>query len=398
VTAPAVADTTDAVRAMLEPRRVAVVGASARPGSFGERLTFEVGRSPAPLEVHLVNPSYDRIGDQPCVPSLEAIEGPVDLVLLGVPDAAVEEQLALAARRGDRAAVLYGSLFDVDHPGDPVRRDRVAAIARAGGMALCGAGCMGFVNVTAGVRALGYVERDPLPHGPVALVTHSGSVFSAILRTRRHLGFTLVVSSGQELVTTTASYLDYALELEGTRVVGLVLETLREADRMREVLARAAERDVAVVALTVGGSVSGRAMVAAHSGALAGSDGAWEALFDAYGVIRVSDLDELTDTLELFAAGRPVVPGGSGIATVHDSGAERALVVARRPVRPLGPGHRSASGAPARPRPGGRQPARCLEHRGRHRRSLRRVPVGDGRRQFGVGRGHGRRSGRGVRR
>ena len=76
----------------------------------------------------------------------------------------------------------------------------------------------------------------------MAVVTHSGSVFSAILRTRRHLGFTLVVSSGQELVTTTASYLEYALDLEGTRVVGLVLETLREPDRMRAALARAADR------------------------------------------------------------------------------------------------------------------------------------------------------------
>jgi acyl-CoA synthetase (NDP forming) len=327
VTGPAVTDTSDAVRAMLEPRRVAVVGASARPGSFGERLVSEVGASPAPLEVHLVNPRYDRIGDRTCVPSLDAIAGPVDLVLLGVPDDAVEEQLALAARRGDRAAVLYGSLFDSDHPGDSARRDRVAAVARAGGMALCGGGCMGFVNVAAGVRAVGYVERDPLPHGPVAVITHSGSVFSAILRTRRHLGFTVVVSSGQELVTTTASYLDYALDLEGTRVVGLVLETLREPDRMRAALARAADRDVVVVAVTVGNSVSGRAMVAAHSGALAGADGAWEALFDAYGVVRVSDLDELADTLELFAAGRRAGPGGAGIATVHDSGAERALVV-----------------------------------------------------------------------
>ena len=196
-------------------------------------------------------------------------------------------------------------------------------------MALCGGGCMGFVNVARGLRAIGYVERDPLPSGPVALVTHSGSVFSALLRTRRHLGFSLVVSAGQELVTGTPDYLDYALGLEGTRVVGLVLETLRDPDGLRAALHRAAELDVTVVALTVGASQAGRAMVAAHSGALAGADGAWEALFDAYGVVRVHDLDELGDTLELFAAGRRAGPPGpgAGIATVHDSGAERALVV-----------------------------------------------------------------------
>ena len=311
---------------MLEPRRVAVVGASARPGSFGDRLVSQLARSTAPVDVHLVNPRYETVHGLPCVPTLAKIDGPVDLVLMGVPDAVVETQLVAAASRGDRSAVLYGSLFDGEHPTDGGLRPRLASIARSAGMALCGGGCMGFVNVTAGVRAVGYVERDTLPRGPVAFISHSGSVFSAVLRTRRHLGFSLVVSAGQELVTTAASYLEYVLEVGETRVVGLLLETLRDPDLMRAGLARAAEEGVAVVALTVGGSEAGRAMVAAHSGTLGGADGAWEALFDAYGVVRVGDLDELTDTIELFAAGRRAPAGGQGIATVHDSGAERALV------------------------------------------------------------------------
>ena len=345
--APSTGTDPAAVRAMLEPRRVAVVGGSERPGSFGERLVAQLMRSTALLDVQVVNPRYDTVLGLPCVPTLDEIDGPVDLVLIGIPDAVVEDQLILAARRGDRSAVLYGSLFDGGHPIDGGRRDRVASIARSAGMALCGGGCMGFVNVAAGVRAVGYVERDTLPHGPVAFISHSGSVFSAVLRTRRHLGFTLVVSAGQELVTTAASYLEYVLDAGGTRVVGLLLESLRDADLMRAGLARAAEQGVAVVALTVGGSETGRAMVAAHSGTLAGADGAWEALFDAYGVVRVGDLDELTDTLELFAAGRRVAPGGRGIATVHDSGAERALVADLAesvgvPFAPLGDdtGHR----------------------------------------------------------
>ena len=98
-------------------------------------------------------------------------------------------------------------------------------------MAVCGAGCMGFVNVTYGLRAVGYVEPDPLPAGPVALITHSGSVFSALLRTRRALGFTVAVSSGQELVTTAAQYAEYALSLPETRVLALVLEAIREPGR-----------------------------------------------------------------------------------------------------------------------------------------------------------------------
>ena len=249
-------------------------------------------------------------------------------------------------------------------------------------MELCGAGCMGFVNVAHGLRAIGYIEPDPLPAGPVALVTHSGSVFSAMLRSGRAIGFTLAVSSGQELVTAAAAYLEYALALPETRVLALVLEAIREPDRLRPVLAGAAARDIPVVLLTVGSSASGQAMVAAHSGALAAEDGGWEALADAYGVHRVGDLAELADTLELFAIGRraklpavatapapasqpgaadpreprqprtpPVPPSpagrhgrgarrwraapatrtaggaGTGIATVHDSGLERAHAV-----------------------------------------------------------------------
>jgi acetate---CoA ligase (ADP-forming) len=333
--APAARTTLDPARPglapMLEARSIALVGASPRPGTFGQRMVEEVAKSPSRPEVHLVNPRYQEISGRRCVASLDDLDGPVDLVLLAVPDAALEQQLTLAARRGDRSAVIFGNAHE-DPAAGPGLRERLAAIARSGGMQLCGAGCMGFVNVTRGLRAIGYTEPDPLPAGPVALVTHSGSVFSAMLRVRRAIGYTLAVSSGQELVTTAASYLDYALGLPETRVLALVLEAIREPARLRQVLARAAARGLPVVLLAAGRSASGRMMVAAHSGALAADDGGWEAVARAYGVHRVSDLAELTDTLELFAVGRRAASppaGGSppaGVATVHDSGLERAHV------------------------------------------------------------------------
>lgn len=303
---------------MLEARSVAVVGASERPWSFGLRLATEVLRSPARPDVHLVHPRHREVLGRPCVPTLADVPDPVDLVLLGVPDRVLPDQLALASKRDDAGAVVFGTA-----PG--IADELVAA---AGPMAVCGAGCMGFVNVARGVRAIGYLEREELPTGPIALVTHSGSVFSALLRTHRRLEYSLAVSSGQELVTTTADYLRYALGLPETRVVGLFLETMRDVPKLRAALARAAAQDVPVVALTVGGSSSGRAFVDAHSGALAGDDAAWEALFAAHGVHRVANLDELADSLEMFAIGRRARPSppDAGIATVHDSGAERVLV------------------------------------------------------------------------
>ncbi|HEY7278066.1 MAG TPA: CoA-binding protein, partial [Trebonia sp.] len=295
-----------------------------------------------------------------CYPGLADLPEAVDLALLAVPDLALEEQVRAAAKAGARSAVIFGSAVDPDAAvpdagaAGPGLRERIAGAAQDAGMAVCGGGCMGFVNVARGLRAIGYVEPDPLPAGPVALVTHSGSVFSALLRTRRAFGFTVAVSSGQELVTSAAAYARYALTLPETKVLALVLEAIRDATALRDVLADAAARDIPVLLLAAGTSGASRSLVAAHSGALAAGDGAWQALASAYGVHRVGDLAELADTLELFAltgtrrsAGTAARGGpldvAQGIATVHDSGFERAHVadVAAAlgvPFAPLGDG------------------------------------------------------------
>jgi acyl-CoA synthetase (NDP forming) len=310
-----------AVAAMLDARSVAVVGASGRPGSFGERMVTEVLRSEGDRRVHPVNPAYDSVAGLPCVPALGDLDEAPDLVLLGVGDKRLPGQLAAAAAVGARSAVVFGSALA------PGVRDRLRSIAVDAGMALCGAGCMGFWNVRTGLRALGYVERPSAPVGPISVITHSGSVFSTLLRTRRRLGFDLVVSSGQELVTTTADYVDHVVEATATRLLTLVVETVREGGRLRASLRHARDAGLEVVVLPVGGSPLGAGMVAAHSGAVAGDDATWEALCDDTGSIRVHDLDELANTLELLAAPRRSGRGrGAGLATVHDSGAERTLL------------------------------------------------------------------------
>jgi acyl-CoA synthetase (NDP forming) len=312
----------DPLTVMLEARSVALVGASPRPGSLGARMISEVAKSPRKPATYLVNPGHQAIGPDRVYPSLDALPEPVDLALLAVPDAALEEQVKACADATARSVVIFGSAFDSQQ--SPGLRGTIAAIAGSAGLPVCGAGCMGFVNVARGLRAIGYAEPDPLRKGPVALVTHSGSVFSALLRCRRAFGFSVAVSSGQELVTPAAAYARYALSLPETKVLALVLEAIRDGPALRAVLATAAERDVPVVLLTAGSSAKGRPLVAAHSGALAAGDGAWQALASAYGVHRVGDLAELADTLELLSAGRRAV--GGGLATVHDSGFERAHV------------------------------------------------------------------------
>ena len=221
--------------------------------------------------------------------------------------------------------MIFASGYEESRGGAPPLTERLATIARDAGMAVCGGNCMGFANLERRVRALGFYEPKDAPVGGVTFLSHSGSAFSALIHNDRALGLNLAVSAGQEFVTTIADYLRYALGLGSTKAVGLFIETVRDPDGFRNALALANERDVPVVALKVGREERTRELVAAHSGALAGEDGAYEALFDAYGVSRVESLDEMADTLALFAAGRRAGPGG--LASVHDSGGERALLV-----------------------------------------------------------------------
>jgi acyl-CoA synthetase (NDP forming) len=310
---------------MLEARSVAVVGASVREGSVGNQSVVELIEGRFGGRIVPVNPKYDEILGLPCVASVAEIAEPVDLVILAVSNALLEEQLRLAAEAGAGSAVIFASGYEEPREGVPPLTERLSTIARSHGMAICGGNCMGFANLERRVRALGFYEPKDAPVGGVTFLSHSGSAFSAMIHNDRALGLNLAVSAGQEFVTTVADYLRYALGLESTRAVGLFIETVRDPDGFRSALELANERDIPVVALKVGREERTRELVAAHSGALAGEDGAYEALFDAYGVSRVESLDEMADTLALFSAGRRAGPGA--LASVHDSGGERALLV-----------------------------------------------------------------------
>jgi len=314
-----------ALECMLEARSVAVVGASAREGSVGNEVLRQLTAGGFGGSVYPVNPKYEEILGLACFPTVADIPEPVDLVVLGVSNAQLEEQLGLAAGVGARSAAIFASGYEEPREGAPSLTERLSAIARDAGMAICGGNGMGFLNIERRLRICGFFEPLDLVPGPIAFLSHSGSTFSAMLHNDRGLSFNLVVSSGQELVTTAADYMAYALGLESTKAIGLFIETVRDPGRFRSALGVAAERDVPVVALKVGREALTRKMVTAHSGALAGEDGAYEALFDAYGVLRVESLDELADTLALMSSGRRAGPGG--LASVHDSGGERALMV-----------------------------------------------------------------------
>ena len=309
---------------LLAPRSIAFVGASTRSGSVGNNMIKEILAGGFTGEIYPVNPRYDSVEGVKCHPSLAALPEPVDHVVLAVANRRLEAQLAEAAAHGARAATIFASGY-LEGDGDPPLVERLAAIARDAGMELCGGNCPGFYNFGANIFVVAFPCGGHAEPGPITLITQSGSLMYPLVDIEERLSYNLVISSGQELVTTAADYLDYALDLPSTRVVALFLETVRDPRGFRAALEKARGRRVPVVVLKVGRTAQSAALAVSHSGAIAGDDAAYQAVFEHHGVIRVRDIEEMVATLMLLSMERRVSSGG--LAAILDSGGSRELLI-----------------------------------------------------------------------
>jgi acyl-CoA synthetase (NDP forming) len=303
---------------------VAVVGIS-QPGRFGGILYENLRKFGYAGRILPVNPRYESIYGLPCHPSLRDLPERPDCALLAVPNQRLLAELEAVAACGIPAAAIFASAYSEPAPGQPTLEQQLALVARANGTVVCGPNCMGFVSLRERLPASGYAANPDTPAGGVTLIAHSGSVWDAFLQNRRGVAFNYVVSAGNEIATTVADYMQFALSDETTRVIGVYLETVRDPATFRAALAEAAERDVPVVVLKTGRTERGAALAQAHSGALAGEDAVYDAVFAHHGVHRVTSIDEMMDTLELFAAGLRAPT--RYLASIHDSGGQRSLMV-----------------------------------------------------------------------
>lgn len=308
---------------LLRPRSLALVGASPRAGSVGWNLIENVQRSGFSGPVYAVNPNYGSISGVACYPSLDALPGPAEHVALGVSMQRVEEQFDRAIAHGARAVTIIASLLGKEEAVAKIH-ERLIDNARRHDVLMAGPMSMGFHNFADGVRVFGFQTRCDHRAGGVALVTQSGSVINALVDCESRIDYNLVVSTGVDAGVTVADYVDFAVNMPSTRVLGVFIEAIRDVQTFRGALKTANHRGLPVVALKVGRSQQAARFVTSHSGAMVGQDGAYQALFDRFGVTRVRSLDEMAVTLMMFAQPYGLVDGD--LALVHESGGERALM------------------------------------------------------------------------
>ncbi len=329
---------------LVAPASVAVVGASQRSGAVGNEVLVNLTRGNYRGKLYAVNPAHEQVLGIDCYPDLDALPDVPEHIIFAVGDARLESLLSEAIALGVKAATIFSTLL-VEGDREPTLQNRIQRMALDAGLLLAGANGMGIYNFRENYWGSGFDTRHHDHLGSVVLLSQSGAGMSGILDCEERIDFLFAASTGQELVVGVEDHLDYVLELPETRVIGLFLETSRQPEKLVAAFEKARRKAIPIVAVKVGKTELAAQMAVSHSGALAGSDAAYQAIFDRYGVQRVRDMDELATALILFSHFWPALAdkaqsetadnadsavkgdGKRGIVALHDSGGERQLMI-----------------------------------------------------------------------
>jgi acetyl coenzyme A synthetase (ADP forming)-like protein len=307
------------VRVFMHPRAVAVVGASERPESIGAALIDNVRRCGFTGAIYPVHPSAATIASLRAYPTVSAIGAAVDLAIIAVPAAEVEEVVADCARAGVRGVVVISSGFAEVGGDGAAQQRRLTELVRTSGMRMVGPNCMGVLTTDPAVLLNATFAPTWPAAGNVAMLSQSGALGLAILDhcARLGIGLSNFVSVGNKADVSSNDMLAYWADDPRTGVVLLYLESFGNPRKFARVAPDVARRKP-IVAVKSGRSAAGTRAASSHSAALASLDVAVDALFEQAGVIRTDTLQELFDVAELLAA-QPV-PAGTAVGVVTNAG------------------------------------------------------------------------------
>jgi len=318
---------------LLEPRSIAVVGASARAGSFGERtvrnLADYAGRT------YLVNPRYERIGEVPCHASLAALPERPDLVVAATPMEACEAVVADCAAAGVGALVLYAAGFaETGRPDRAALQRRLVAAARAGGVRLLGPNCIGMADYRRGTKVSFFLlptPAAPLARPAVGIVSQSGNLgFALAQAVEAGAQVTRVLTCGNSGDIDVADLVAAMGEDPDVSAIALLFEGIAEPMRLIEAAGIARRNGKPVAVHKLGTGMQGAQAAMSHTGSLAGSHAVYRAAFARAGMVLVEDFAGLLETASFLAkAGTPRAPG---VAVVSTSGGAAIMAADRAEV------------------------------------------------------------------
>ncbi len=311
---------------LMRPQRVAVIGASADIAKTAGRPVSYLLKHGFKGEIYPVNPKASEICGLTCYPDIASLPAVPDvgIVLLGAERAhhAVRE----LAQRGCAAAIVLASGYG--EVGEEGKRRQAELRDAAGTMRILGPNTIGLVNITDGIvlSASGALEMDHFPSDAVSVVSQSGGILGSLLSraAARGIGLSKLISTSNEVDLELADFIEWLIDDEATKVIALYVESVRNTEKFRQAAIRAAAAGKPIVAFKVGRSEAGAKAAVSHTGALAGADKMYDALFQQVGIIRAEDFDSLLDIPAALATGRTL--RGNRVAILTSTGGAGTLV------------------------------------------------------------------------
>jgi acyl-CoA synthetase (NDP forming) len=316
-------------QALLAPRCVALVGASADPKKNTARPQRYLRAHGYQGTIIPINPSAAECLGEKAYPSLDDAPDGIEHALIMVPGRHVMGVVAQCVAKKIPMASIYSDGFA--ETGEEGRRlqEELVEVASAGGLRLTGPNCMGIVNthMPCALSINAVLDIDRLNRGPIGLVSQSGSVMGALLSRgqARGLGFSKLVSVGNECDLSAGEILDIMVDDGDTQAILLFLETIRKPDLLAAAARRAHAAGKPVIVYKLGRSDVARELAASHTGAMTGSDETATAFFRRNGIVRVDTLEAMLETPQLLLRAKP--PKGRRVAVVTTTGGGAAMVV-----------------------------------------------------------------------
>lgn len=325
---------------LFDPQGIAIVGASATPGKIGAMPVTLLRQHGYEGRIVPVNPRAEAIQGLAAVPSLDALDGNIDLAILAVPAAHAAQALERARPGQVGAAVVFTSGFSETGAAGAAQQERLCAIARERGIRLLGPNCLGFMNV----RRKVYATFSPapangiVPPGGIGMVSQSGAfgAYAYSMARDRGLGLSHWISTGNEADIDVADCIEWLAHDADTRVIMAYMEGCRDGAKLRRALAAARAAGKPVVVTKIGRTQAGARAAASHTAALAGDDAVYDALFRQYGALRARSIEDFfnlgyaLDTWKRPPAGRRLgiftISGGVG-ALMADEAQDAGLAL-----------------------------------------------------------------------
>jgi acyl-CoA synthetase (NDP forming) len=313
---------------LLNPRSVAVVGASGDPGKIGGRPVAYMQKFGFAGPIVPINPTRKEIQGLPCYPSL-ADAPQCDLAVIAAPGTDAKTLIEQCAAAGTKAIVLFSAGFAEVDPDGRSQQEELAAIATQAGIAFLGPNCLGVVNFQARLPAtFATILETTVPKpGPFSYIGQSGAlgVYWTDMVDKAGLGAAKWITTGNEAQISLADALSYLARDPDTEVIGAYVEDIKNPELFAAAAAEAKAAGKTVLAIKSGRSKTGVRAVAAHTGADAGDDTLYGQILRDNGVIRVASLSEMIDGARL-ALSKPTVKKAKRLGVVTVSGGAGVLI------------------------------------------------------------------------